>query len=204
MLALTPLRCMPIATNLATPWFAWRFAESGSFSFRFRRGRIGSVAPFAGARIETRRRPSLNGRGRSPPSRGRGLKQNAEGSQHRPGRVAPFAGARIETGAGFATHRSRGVAPFAGARIERTAATTPTSSPPVAPFAGARIETRAAGGGGAGAEVAPFAGARIETWTRSARPRPCASPPSRGRGLKHRSALASSDRSSRPLRGGAD
>ena len=77
-----------------------------------------SVAPLAGARIET-----------SKPVKSGQIS------------VAPLAGARIETAAYSRNARSALVAPLAGARIETSATACASAFLGVAPLAGARIET---------------------------------------------------------------
>src|SRR2546421_658311 len=114
-----------------------------------------------------------------------------------------------------ATSTSRAVAPFTGAWIETVAPRpnqTPYRSPPsrgrglklarsrcrprpgrVAPFTGAWIETRPRPAPGPAERVAPFTGAWIETPAGGRAGCHAASPPSRGRGLKHRAVAAGAD-----------
>ena len=61
---------------------------------------------------------------KSPPSRGRGLKQQHDLDGLVYLRVAPFTGAWIETACAPSATRRRGVAPFTGAWIETTTAST--------------------------------------------------------------------------------
>ena len=104
------------------------------------------VAPFAGARIETRRHCVRD---------------------RRRAQVAPFAGARIETGLGV-RRRLAGDGRSLRGSADRNGLSTCSCEPMapcrVAPFAGARIETaRMAARRCKPPLVAPFAGARIET-----------------------------------------
>ncbi len=102
----------------------------------------GTVAPFAGAWIET------------APA---GLIRPAAG-------VAPFAGAWIETAAGIyrvsASPESR---PLRARGLKLRRPPPRWMYPPVAPFAGAWIETLPDKSGDLDIVVAPFAGAWIET-----------------------------------------
>ena len=147
-----------------------------------------SVAPFAGARIET---ITTHVSDQPHAERGRSLRGSADRNTHsrspvRPARhVAPFAGARIETQQAMCDARPM-VAPFAGARIETMRCRHLRARAAVAPFAGARIETSSLTLKTVKATVAPFAGARIETalWHRGSM-LAARSLPSRERGSKH-------------------
>src|SRR5690606_31459707 len=102
---------------------------------------------------------------RSPPARGRGLKQLFFRLVVSYGVVAPRAGARIETIVGWEVSDGRiQVAPRAGARIETPCRLSAGAiARDVAPRAGARIETGNDVPHGRTPHVAPRAGARIET-----------------------------------------
>ena len=144
---------------------------------------------------------------KSPPMRGRGLKQRERGELQPAAEVAPHAGAWIETPSYRAIPLlSKRVAPHAGAWIETrldNMEVQPTGSPPmrgrglkrgrggggygdirVAPHAGAWIETMASPTRNSRPTVAPHAGAWIETRWTSRRTSSMPSPPMRGRGLK--------------------
>ena len=155
------------------------------------RARIASVAPHAGAWIET-----PTGRSRlSPPMRGRGSKQGCR--QPRPASnapVAPHAGAWIETSLGTSRTERSDVAPHAGAWIEtarRRSSKAPRASPPMRGRGSKRrVSLR---------PVAPHAGAWIETLNRSCTD---GSPPMRGRGSKP--SRSGADLAGRPPCGGVD
>ena len=77
-----------------------------------------SVAPFAGAWIETNEIGKSNEHVMSHPSRVRGLKPPWSYKFFNNSSVAPFAGAWIETRLDISLFQLRLVAPFAGAWIE--------------------------------------------------------------------------------------
>ena len=78
------------------------------------------VAPFAGARVETKGYAVLDSH---------------------IGAVAPFAGARVETPEVSYICYSSSVAPFTGARVETSRRNDKRGIKTVAPFTGARVET---------------------------------------------------------------
>ena len=82
-----------------------------------------AVAPFAGARVETLVQNLLHCHGKmSLPSRERELKQKVTLADTPILPVAPFAGARVETTDSKSNYTIQKVAPFAGARVETTLA----------------------------------------------------------------------------------
>ena len=102
-----------------------------------------SVAPHAGAWIETRRTAAPRPRLQRRPSR-RGVDRNERAPDERLGAlVAPHAGAWIETGAASTATAAAAVAPHAGAWIETTETRRAVPAAAVAPHAGAWIETLA-------------------------------------------------------------
>ena len=121
-----------------------------------------SVAPHAGAWIETSARRRSRSAALSPPTRGRGLKPRAHCASALFVRVAPHAGAWIETSAG-------GIVP------------QPTH---VAPHAGAWIETVERFCDAADQQSPPTRGRGLKLPDGIKRSRDGSSPPTRGRGLK--------------------
>jgi len=165
------------------------------------------VAPHAGAWIETIAGRGLWGRDWSRPTRARGLKPRLLPTSATEPPVAPHAGAWIETTKAHARPVFEAVAPHAGAWIEtqngprsrRISKSRPTRARglkqdgdwipfaciAVAPHAGAWIETLRAAQARCRLKVAPHTGAWIETLDHMRYClRPCASRPTRARGLK--------------------
>ena len=100
-----------------------------------------SVAPRAGAWIETCSNRIVSQGMRSPLAQGRGLKQGQPARRVRARKVAPRAGAWIETTSLIYPLLRYYVAPRAGAWIETFVVILFSPPGPVAPRAGAWIET---------------------------------------------------------------
>ncbi len=121
----------------------------------------------------------------SPPSRGRGLKHQRSGPRVCWHRVAPFTGARIETASPRAAapagqsppSRGRGLKLGEGHVVHLLVESPPSRGRGLKP--GNLVDL------GDLAQVAPFTGARIETPRAGDAGQGGGSPPSRGRGLKH-------------------
>ena len=141
-----------------------------------------TIAPFAGARIETSSRAKGPRSPRSPPSRGRGLKLLPDHHRDAQDGIAPFAGARIETASPARKNREDSIAPFAGARIETRSRAAGPRSPRSPPSRGRGLKR---------VDLDAEDAARL-------------SPPSRGRGLKRVDRRDQVRHRHRPLRGGAD
>ena len=101
-----------------------------------------SVAPRAGAWIETQYTPNQKCGCGSPPVRGRGLKHHTPNHISQGTLVAPRAGAWIETINCCNNYVFYDVAPRAGAWIETSRSVSGNMQPSVAPRAGAWIETK--------------------------------------------------------------
>ena len=121
---------------------------------------------------------------RSPPTRGRGLKQLKGSLEEGYGRVAPYTGARIETAQVTATVNTPDVAPYTGARIETPDIYPRASAILSPPTRGRGLKHPRGAGAAAAAGVAPYTGARIETRMAHTMRSQATSPPTRGRGLK--------------------
>ena len=165
---------------------------------------VTSVAPHAGAWIETGSIDSTPGGIESPLTQGRGLKlwpyprRSTEWSPLTQGRglkpwsdasyqwhlVAPHAGAWIETVGGHAQLTRGEVAPHAGAWIETTGHDARRALLRASPLTQGRGLKPVAAAQCAGAAVAPHAGAWIETSIVGGRLSLIGSPLTQGRGLK--------------------
>ena len=144
---------------------------------------VSSVAPYAGAWIET----SF-------------ITPKSERQS-----VAPYAGAWIETRMEWRGNHHKLVAPYAGAWIETTLVNLPDHSKSVAPYAGAWIETFSGRVkyGCVGASP-PTRGRGLKLFLHVGPRGAGVSPPTRGRGLKPLRLRTRSRRTGRPLRGGVD
>ena len=102
---------------------------------------LSSVAPYAGAWIETNDSLGIFKVDASLPTRERGLKQMSADNFFDGTEVAPYAGAWIETKKLYLTTPKCFVAPYAGAWIETKIDSLIKCVNRVAPYAGAWIET---------------------------------------------------------------